>query len=159
MALRFGVHTGPQDVSIGDLRRAWRRADEAGFHWCSVWDHFYSLSNPAGPCLEGVATMAALACETKRIRVGCLVFCVMYRHPAVLANAAVTIDHLSGGRCELGIGAGWNEAEFRAFNMPFLEIKHRLDQVSSARRVVRIGCQDPVCRSGYRGRAAGAGCT
>jgi alkanesulfonate monooxygenase SsuD/methylene tetrahydromethanopterin reductase-like flavin-dependent oxidoreductase (luciferase family) len=57
MALRFGLHTGPQDVTINDLRRAWRRADEAGFFWCSVWDHFTSLSNAAGPCFEGVAAI------------------------------------------------------------------------------------------------------
>jgi len=137
MALRFGLHTGPQDVSIGDLRRAWRRADEAGFHWCSVWDHFYSLSSPAGPCLEGVATMAALACETKRVRVGCLVFCVMYRHPAVLANAAVTIDHLSGGRCELGIGAGWNEPEAAAYGMDFPPIGERLGRLEETAKIIR----------------------
>jgi alkanesulfonate monooxygenase SsuD/methylene tetrahydromethanopterin reductase-like flavin-dependent oxidoreductase (luciferase family) len=107
--MRFGIHAGPQDCSIEDLRRLWRIADERGFHWCSVWDHLYSVSdlgNPAKPAFEGIATMAALAAETTRVRVGCLVFCVAYRPVGVLAKAAVTIDHLSGGRCELGIGAG-----------------------------------------------------
>ncbi len=130
--MRFGIHAGPQDCSIDDLRRLWRIADERGFHWCSVWDHLFSVSdlaNPAKPAFEGVATMAALAAHTQRVRVGCLVFCVGYRNPGVLLKAAVTIDHLSGGRCELGLGAGWNEAEFRAFGMPFLPIKHRLDQL------------------------------
>src|SRR5262249_55745082 len=120
--MRFGIHAGPQDCTIDDLRRLWHIADEQGFHWCSVLGHLYSvsdLSTPAKPSFEGVATMAALAQATRTVRVGCLVFCVCYRNPGVLLKAAVTIDHLSGGRCELGLGAGWNEYEFRAFGMPF----------------------------------------
>ena len=138
--MRFGIHAGPQDCSIDDLRRLWRLADEQGFHWCSVWDHLYSISdltNPASPSFEGVATMAALAGATTRVRVGCLVFCVGYRNPGVLCKAAVTIDHLSGGRVELGLGAGWNENEFRAFGMPFLPIKNRLDQLEETAIVLR----------------------
>ena len=138
--MRFGIHAGPQDCTVDDLRRLWRIADEQGFHWCSVWDHLYSVSdlaNPAKPSFEGVATMAALASHTTNVRVGCLVFCVGYRNPGVLLKAAVTIDHLSGGRCELGLGAGWNEAEFRAFGMPFLPIKDRLDQLEETAIVLR----------------------
>jgi alkanesulfonate monooxygenase SsuD/methylene tetrahydromethanopterin reductase-like flavin-dependent oxidoreductase (luciferase family) len=138
--MRFGIHAGPQDCSIDDLRRLWAIADTRGFHWCSVWDHLYSvsdLSDPAKPAFEGIATMAALAASTQRVRIGALVFCVGYRNPGVLAKAAVTIDHISGGRCELGIGAGWNEAEFRAFNMPFLPIKDRLDQLEETAIVLR----------------------
>src|SRR2546427_12879486 len=126
----LGIHAGPQDCSMADLRRLWRIADERGFHWCSVWDHLYSVSDladPAKPAFEGVATMAAPASETKRGRVGCLVFCVCYQPVGLRAKAAVTIDHLSGGRCELGIGAGWNEIEARAFGIPFPSIKERLD--------------------------------
>lgn len=138
--MRFGIHAGPQDCSIDDLRRLWRFADDRGFHWCSVWDHLYSISdlaNPASPAFEGIATMAALAGTTTRVRVGCLVFCVGYRNPGVLCKAAVTIDHLSGGRVELGLGAGWNENEFRAFGMPFLPIKNRLDQLEETAIVLR----------------------
>jgi alkanesulfonate monooxygenase SsuD/methylene tetrahydromethanopterin reductase-like flavin-dependent oxidoreductase (luciferase family) len=138
--MRFGIHAGPQDCSIDDLRRLWRIADERGFHWCSVWDHLYSVSdlaNPAKPAFEGIATMAALATQTTRVRVGCLVFCVAYRPIGVLAKAAVTIDHLSGGRCELGIGAGWNEIEARAFGVPFPAIGARLDLLEESARVLR----------------------
>jgi F420-dependent oxidoreductase-like protein len=138
--MRFGIHAGPQDCSIDDLRRLWRIADERAFHWCSVWDHLYSvsdLSDPAKPAFEGIATMAALAAETRRVRVGCLVFCVCYRTPGVLAKAAVTIDHLSGGRCELGLGAGWNEFEARAFGIPFPPIGARLDQLEETATVLR----------------------
>src|SRR2546426_10272212 len=107
--MRFGSHAGPQDCSIADLRRLWRVADEHGFHWCSVWDHLYSVSDladPAKPAFEGVATMAALASETRRVRVGCLVFCVCYRSAGGPAKAAVTVAHLSAARCGLGVGAG-----------------------------------------------------
>lgn len=138
--MKFGIHAGPQDCTIAELRRLWRIADTEGFHWCSVWDHLYSvsdLSDPTKPSFEGVATMAALASETKQVRVGALVFCAGYRNPGVLAKAATTIDHLSGGRCELGIGAGWNENEFRAFGMPFPEIKHRLDLLEETAIVLR----------------------
>src|SRR5262245_62348763 len=138
--MRFGIHAGPQDCSIEELRRLWRIADEKGFHWCSVWDHLFSvsdLSDPAKPSFEGVASMAALAAETRRVRVGCLVFCVCYRSVGVLAKAAVTIDHLSGGRCELGIGAGWNEFEARAFGVDFPPIKERLDRLEETARILR----------------------
>jgi len=138
--MKFGIHAGPQDCTIDDLRRLWRIADTEGFHWCSVWDHLYSvsdLSDPTKPSFEGIATMAALASETRRVRVGALVFCAGYRNPGVLAKAATTIDHLSGGRCELGIGAGWNENEFRAFGMPFPDIRHRLDLLEETAIVLR----------------------
>jgi alkanesulfonate monooxygenase SsuD/methylene tetrahydromethanopterin reductase-like flavin-dependent oxidoreductase (luciferase family) len=81
--------------------------------------------------------MAALACETRRVRVGCLVFCVVYRHPAVLANAAVTIDHLSGGRCEMGIGSGWNELEAAAYGIPFPPVPERLDRLEETAVILR----------------------
>src|SRR5215470_9813757 len=138
--MRFGVHAGPQDCSIDDLRRLWAIADGAGFHWCSVWDHLYSVSDltdPTKPCLEGITTMTAAAAATTRVRIGCLVFCVGYRNVGVLVKAATSIDHVSGGRCELGIGAGWNQSEFDAFHMPFLPIKDRLDQVEESAIVLR----------------------
>ncbi len=138
--MRFGVHAGPQDCSLDDLRRLWAIVDRSAFHWYSVWDHLYSVSDltdPTKPCLEAVSTMTAAAAATKRVRIGCLVFCVGYRNVGVLAKAATTIDHVSGGRCELGIGAGWNQAEFDAFHMPFLPIKDRLDQVEESAIILR----------------------
>jgi alkanesulfonate monooxygenase SsuD/methylene tetrahydromethanopterin reductase-like flavin-dependent oxidoreductase (luciferase family) len=125
---------------LEELRRLWRIADTRGFHWCSVWDHLYSvsdLSDPTKPAFEGIATMAALAASTQNVRVGALVFCAGYRNLGVFAKAMVTVDHISNGRCEVGIGAGWNEAEFRAFNMPFLPIKDRLDHLEETAIVLR----------------------
>lgn len=136
--MKFGIHTGPQNCAYEDLRRAWRMADDGGFEWVSVWDHFYpALTDPTGSCFEGVSIMTALAAETKRVRVGCLVFCMAYRNPAVLANAAVTIDHVSGGRLELGLGCGWSQLEFEAYGIPFLPIKDRLDQLEEGVLVIR----------------------
>jgi len=82
--------------------------------------------------------MAALAIETSRVRVGCLVFCVGYRHPGVLAKALTTIDHLSGGRAECGIGAGWDEIEFASYGISFPPIKVREDQLEEYAEVLRL---------------------
>jgi len=136
--VKFGIHTGPQHVSFEDLVRAWRIADENPFEWCSVWDHFYpAASDVRGPCLEAVSIMTALACHTKRVRVGCLVYCVPYRHPAVLAKAAATIDHVSGGRLELGLGCGWHQVEADAYGIPFGTVRERLDQLEEGVKIIR----------------------
>jgi alkanesulfonate monooxygenase SsuD/methylene tetrahydromethanopterin reductase-like flavin-dependent oxidoreductase (luciferase family) len=84
-----------------------------------------------------VATHAALACDTSRVRCGSLVYSIGYRHPAVLANAIATIDHLSGGRAEIGLGAGWSEIEYRAYGIPFPPVKVRMDQLEEAIQCVR----------------------
>ncbi|MFN8543878.1 MAG: LLM class flavin-dependent oxidoreductase [Candidatus Binatia bacterium] len=159
--MRFGLHAGPQDCTIADLRRLWRIADTTdGIDWCSVWDHLYSVSEPANPekpAFEAVATMAALASETKRVRVGCLVFCVGYRPVGVLAKAAVTIDHLSGGRCEFGLGAGWNPVEYQAFGLPWREMKDRLDHLEEAAGALRrLFAGDKVTMAGRHVRLENA---
>lgn len=139
--LLFGVHTGPQNCTFDDLRQVWRLADRSGFHWISIWDHFYPAmiipSDAAGSCYEAVSIMTALAAETTDARVGSLVYCMAYRHPAVLANAMVTVDHVSGGRMELGLGAGWSQVEFDAYGIPFLPIKDRLDQLEEGIQIIR----------------------
>jgi F420-dependent oxidoreductase-like protein len=139
MDLRFGVHAGPQHCTIDELRAVWHAADAGMFDWASVWDHFTPavMGETRGPCLEGVATMTALAAETRRVTVGCLVFCVLYRHPAVLAKAAVTIDHVSGGRMDLGLGIGWHEAECAAFGLPFPSLRERLDRLDESAQIIR----------------------
>ncbi|MEZ5219405.1 MAG: LLM class flavin-dependent oxidoreductase [Ilumatobacteraceae bacterium] len=117
---KFGVHTGPQNTTMPELRGAWRLAEELGFDWISIWDHFYAATDGTEPeCFEGVACHAALACDTSKVRCGSLVYSIGYRHPAVLANAICTIDHLSGGRAELGLGAGWADFEYAAYGILF----------------------------------------
>jgi F420-dependent oxidoreductase-like protein len=146
MAIKLGVHTGPQDLSMADLHRLWKRADAAGFHWISVWDHFYAnpLRERTDSCFEAVASMASLASLTSRVRVGCLMFCTLFRNPGLLAKAAVTIDHISNGRCEIGLGGGWFEQEFREFGYGFPAPKDRLDQMEEAVQIIKSLFEEPV---------------
>lgn len=145
MSLKIGVHTGPQDLSIEELEKIWLRAEEAGFHWVSVWDHFYAnpLQSRNNPCFEGVASMAALAAMTSKVRVGCLVFCALFRNPGLLAKSAVTIDHLSRGRADIGLGAGWFEEEFTDFGYGFPPLGKRMDQLEEALQIIRSLWRDP----------------
>jgi alkanesulfonate monooxygenase SsuD/methylene tetrahydromethanopterin reductase-like flavin-dependent oxidoreductase (luciferase family) len=90
--------------------------------------------------------MAALAALTENVRVGCLVFCALFRTPGMLAKAAVTIDHLSGGRVDIGVGAGWLEEEFREFGYGFPPLGKRLDQLEEALTIIRSLLHDDVSR-------------
>ena len=138
--MNFGLHIGQQNITIEECRRMWRWADTAGFDWVDVWDHFYEAPprDGTGSCFEATTCMAAIACETQHCRIGVLVLGMNYRHPAVLTNALVTIDHLSGGRLEIGLGAGWHEPEYRAYGIPFLPIKQRMDILEEGVQVVRL---------------------
>ena len=139
MSVKFGVHAGPQMCTMAELREVWTRAEELGFDWISVWDHFYPAPSPLdGDCFEAVACHAGLAALTTRARVGCLVYSAGYRHPAVLANAGATIDHLSGGRLELGIGAGWHQWEYDAYGIPFESPAVRLRRMAESAEIIRL---------------------
>ncbi len=133
----FGVHTGLQNTTIDELRHLWTRIEDHGFDWISIWDHFYSADFSGYECHEAVACHAALACHTSRVRVGSLVYCAGYRHPAVLANAIATIDHLCGGRADLGLGAGWAKNEYDAYGIPFPSAGERLDLLEESVQAVR----------------------
>ncbi len=135
----FGVHTGLQNISSDDLRASWRRIESLGYGWISIWDHFYGATGKPddAECLESVAMHAALACETSRVRIGSLVYSIGYRHPAILAKAITTIDHLSDGRAEMGIGAGWAQVEYNAYGIEFPEVKVRMDQLEEGIQVLR----------------------
>ena len=135
----FGVHTGLQHTTTDELRSLWRRIDDLGYGWISIWDHFYGATGlpDDAACFEAVALHAALACETTRVRVGSLVYSVGYRHPAVLAKMITAIDHLSGGRADLGLGAGWAQVEYDAYGIPFPSVGTRMDQLEEAIQMVR----------------------
>ncbi|GAA0620995.1 TIGR03560 family F420-dependent LLM class oxidoreductase [Kribbella sandramycini] len=128
--MRFALKTRPEHTTWQQMRDVWVAADqheifESAWHW----DHFYPLSGDlAGPNLEAWTTLAALAQATSRIRVGCQVSGMIYRHPAVLANMAATTDIISGGRLELGVGAGWNELETAAYGIELYPLKERFDR-------------------------------
>jgi alkanesulfonate monooxygenase SsuD/methylene tetrahydromethanopterin reductase-like flavin-dependent oxidoreductase (luciferase family) len=133
----FGVHTGLQNTTVADLRSLWRRAEDAGFDAITVWDHLYASDLIRYECHEAVAMHAALACATTRVRCGCLVYCVGYRHAGVLAKAVSTIDHLSGGRAEVGLGAGWAQPEYAAYGFRFPPTGERLDLLDEAAGAIR----------------------
>ena len=117
---KVGVSLLPQHASIDDLRRAWREADEMGLDSIWTWDHFFPLfGNPRGNHFEGTALLAAMACETRNATVGLMVACNGYRNPDLYAHLVTTVDHLSGGRAVLGIGAGWFERDFQEYGIDF----------------------------------------
>lgn len=136
--MKFGVHTGLQNTSMGELQSLWLHIEDLGFDWISIWDHFYAADGTGNPhCLEAVTSHAALAATTSRVRCGSLVYSVGYRHPAVLANAAATLDQLSDGRITLGLGGGWLADEYHAYGIEFPPVGVRLRQVEEAIQCVR----------------------
>ena len=136
--MRFGIKTVPEHTSWGDMLDVWRAADEIElFETAWNFDHFYPIIGDGdGPCLEAWVTLSALAQATSRIRIGCMVNGVPYRHPALVANMAASLDIVSGGRLELGLGAGWNEQETEAYGIDLLPIGQRMDRFEEAVEVV-----------------------
>ncbi|MGB3332504.1 MAG: LLM class F420-dependent oxidoreductase [Mycobacterium sp.] len=136
--MRFAFKTSPQNTTWADMLAVWRAADDIDVYesgW--TFDHFYPIfSDPTGPCLEGWTTLTALAQATTRLRVGTLVTGIHYRHPAVLANMVAALDIISGGRLELGIGAGWNEEESGAYGIELGSIRERFDRFEEACQVL-----------------------
>ena len=116
--LRFGLCTD-QNLPWPTLVERWQYFEALGFD--SVWDcdHYIQPSRPTGPYFEGWTLLAGLAARTERIRVGVLVSSNTFRHPALLAKEAVTVDHISNGRLELGLGAGWYVPEHEKFGLDF----------------------------------------
>lgn len=159
--VRFGAHVGQQNLAMSELRALWRRLDAAGLDWLSAWDHFYEAP-PAGgtqPHFEAIATLGALAAETQRARIGCLVFYVGYRNPAALAKAATTLDHISRGRFVLGLGAGWHEQEARAYGYDFPALGTRMDMLDEAVVLIRgLLTQERTTFKGRFFRAEDASC-
>jgi F420-dependent oxidoreductase-like protein len=136
--VRFAFKTANQHTTWADTLAVWREADqietfESGWNF----DHFYPIwGDTTGPCIEGWTALAALAQATTRLRLGTLVSGIHYRHPAVLANMAATVDIISGGRLELGIGAGWNEEESGAYGMELGTPGERSDRFEEACQVL-----------------------
>jgi len=135
--LRFGLKASGQGVTIEELRAIWKIGDEGGFDHLWDFDHLASIGSlgPERPTYEGWALQAAMAEATKRVRIGCMVTGNTYRHPIVLAKLAVTVDHLSGGRLEFGIGAAWNVVEHEMYGIEGLD--HRVGRLSESLQVIK----------------------
>ncbi len=154
-SMRFGVQTVQQNVRWDELLELWSFLEEQT-QIDSIWamDH---LVVPVGDqlpevtCFESWTLLAAAAQATRRLRIGCLVTANTFRHPALLAKMAATLDHISDGRLILGLGAGWHEAEHRAFGIPLHSMRERQDRLEEAAALLRavFAAQKPVS---FRGR-------
>jgi F420-dependent oxidoreductase-like protein len=127
--MRFALQIEPQQgMSYGDHVAVAKRAEANGFETLFRADHYASFPGPAGmPTTDAWAVLAGLARDTDRIGLGTLVSPVTFRHPGNLAKVATTVDEMSGGRLEVGVGAGWNDLEHRQLGLPFPPIKERAD--------------------------------
>ena len=139
MTIQLGFHIGQQNIALADLRTLWRRLDQNGADWISLWDHFYEAPPADGTQdhFEAVSLLGALAADTETARLGCLVFYVGYRNPALLAKVAASLDHIANGRFELGLGAGWHAQEAAAYGYDFPSIGTRLDMLDEAAEIIR----------------------
>ena len=151
--MKFAVRVQQGGYSYDDLRKVWVEADRLGYYSASLYD----LLNV--PTLECWTTLSALAAETRRIRLVPLVLADLYRHPAVLARMAATLDVISGGRLELGIGAGGDEADHRASGLPFPSVPVRVAMLEEAVEVItRLWSGRPVSFEGHYYRLENAIC-
>lgn len=139
--MKFAFATAPQVCTWQEVLDVWVAADAVPF-WESGWtfDHFEPIftGDRSGPCMEGWITLTALLQATKRLRGGVMVTGMVYRHPAVLANMAATLDHTSGGRLELGVGAAWNEDECNAYGIELGSLTERFDRFAEGLEVIKL---------------------
>jgi alkanesulfonate monooxygenase SsuD/methylene tetrahydromethanopterin reductase-like flavin-dependent oxidoreductase (luciferase family) len=147
--LRFGIVTD-QNLPWPTLVERWQYYESLGFD--SLWDcdHFIQPSRPTGPYFEAWTLLAALAAQTERVRVGVLVSCNTFRHPALLAKEAITVDHIANGRLDVGLGAGWYEPEHRMFGLEFPEPAELVQRFREAVEIVDRVLRNEV--TSYKGR-------
>ena len=151
-AIKVGLHYETYDP-IAKQRQVWKTADEAGFD--QIWnsDHLAktpSSGDPTGPILDAWTALAAQAADTKRIRLGVLVTGNIHRHPSLLAKMATTVDHISQGRLEVGLGTGWNQDALSRLGMPFADVPARARMLDEACRVLKALWTEE--RANYKGR-------
>ncbi len=135
---RFAIKTPPQHTTWDDVAGVWREADQIEvFDTAWVFDHLYPIAgDPHGPILESWVTLTALAQMTSRLRLGAMVNGMHFRHPALTAKMAATLDIVSGGRLNLGLGAGWFETEVVAYGMELGTVKQRMDRFEEGVTVI-----------------------
>lgn len=137
--MEIGIKTSPQHTTWADMLSVWQEADRIE-RFASAWnfDHFYPINSPdpTGPCMEAWTTLSALAQATSRLRIGCMVSGVVYRHPAVMAAMISSLDIISAGRLEVGLGAGWHIDECEAYGIELGTLTERFDRFDEALQVI-----------------------
>lgn len=148
--MRFGLDIAQQRMPWEEVVRRVRLAEDLGFDGAWGFDHFRPMYGEGpGETFDGMTTLAALSGLTSRIRLGLLVTGVTYRHPSVLASQALTIDHASGGRLDLSLGAAWFEDEHRQLGIPFPPTSERFDLLADALEIItRLYTGDVVSYDG-----------
>jgi len=137
--MRIGLDTAQHQLLWPELVERVQFAESAGFDGAWVFDHFKPLyGDPDGPCLEASTLLAGLAAITSRIRLGVLVTGITYRHPSILATEAITVDHISNGRLEIGMGAAWHQPEHGELGVPFPPLKERAERLEEGVQVIRL---------------------
>ena len=135
--VRIGVQIAPENATYEEIVRTAAVVEEAGYDGLWLNDHLVPvMGDRDAPHFEAWTMLSALATQTKRIRIGILVSGNTYRHPAVLAKEATTVDHVSHGRLDFGIGAGWEEFEHRAYGIPFYTAEERAARLGEALEVI-----------------------
>lgn len=136
--IRFGFQSGQQNVTWERMRDVWQKLDSWGYDSLWAFDHFYPIftPDPAGPCMESWTLLSALSQHTKRARIGALVNSNTYRNPCLTAKMAATLDQISGGRLNLGLGAGWYELEHQSFGIDFNNMRGRLEALDESCQIV-----------------------
>lgn len=139
-SLRWGIKTAPQHTTYDAVRAVWQEADRTpAFEHAWLFDHFAPIQGDLdGPCFEGWILLAALAAQTSRLRLGLMVTGNTYRHPAILAHEAATVDVISGGRLDFGIGAGWNVYEHESMGIPLYKPGERIRRLDEACEVIKL---------------------
>jgi len=144
--IRFGLQVAQQQTTVEELKDVWKEAEALGFD--SLWtnDHLLASVGPSeAPELEAWTLLAAMATVTSRVKIGAMVTSNTFRHPAVLAKMAATVDHLSHGRLILGIGAGWFVKEHQVYGVTFPSVKDRTNQLAEALEVItRLWSANPT---------------
>ncbi|MEJ7838386.1 MAG: TIGR03560 family F420-dependent LLM class oxidoreductase [Thermomicrobiales bacterium] len=137
--LSFGIKTSPQHTTYEEMLPIWKEADQIeAIEHAWLFDHFSPIQGDvSGPCLEGWTVLAAFAAETERLRLGLMVTGNTYRHPAVLAKIAATVDVISKGRLDFGIGAGWNVYEHESMGLELYKPGERIRRMNEACEMIK----------------------